>query len=232
MPEWLVLQQQDDCPPGVLADWADERGIALRIARPDRGELPDPAGTGAVVVLGSDRSVNDDEPWITAELAWLRDACASVPVPVLGICFGAQALAVALGGVVRRERPEIDWLTLDVDPALGCGPGPWLCWHNDFITPPDGATVLARSGRAVQAFRVGPHLAVQFHPEVTAGIVAEWAGADELGRDLARAGVDVCALERRTRAFAPEAGLAAYDLFDAFAAQAAGAGGAAMTSTL
>jgi GMP synthase-like glutamine amidotransferase len=182
-----------------------------------------------VVVLGSDRSVLGDEAWIAAELAWLRDACATVPV--LGICFGAQALAVALGGAVRRERPEIDWLELEVDPALGCGTGPWLCWHNDFITPPPGAQVLARSGRAVHAFRAGPHLAVQFHPEVTPGIVAAWTGAEGLSRDLARAGVDACALERRTRAFAPEAGLAAHDLFDAFAAQAAGAGGAAMTST-
>jgi GMP synthase-like glutamine amidotransferase len=214
----LVLQHQDDCPPGALGDWAAARGVALEIARPDRGDLPDAAGADAVVVLGSDRSVNDDEPWIAAELAWLRDATQAAPV--LGICFGAQALAVALGGSVARERPEIAWLTLDVDPALGCSDGPWLCWHNDFITPPEDATVLARSGRAVHAFRSGAHLAVQFHPEVDAGIVEDWMRADELGRDLARAGVDHAALRAATAAQAPRAAVAAHELFDAFAGYA------------
>jgi GMP synthase (glutamine-hydrolysing) len=211
----LVLQHQDDCPPGALGDWAAARGVELQIARPDRGELPAPAAD-AIVVLGSDRSVNDDEPWIAAELEWLRAATAAAPV--LGICFGAQALAVAFGGSVAREHPEIDWLTLDVDPGLGCSAGPWLCWHNDFITPPGGATVLARSGRAVHAFRAGPHLAVQFHPEVDAAIVEDWMRADELGRDLARAGVDHTTLRAASIAHAPRAALEAHALFDAFAA--------------
>ncbi len=167
-----------------------------------------------VVVLGSDRSVNEEEPWIVSELAWLRDAVEQAPV--LGICFGAQALAVALGGSVARETPEIDWLTLDVDPRLGCAPGPWLCWHNDFITPPADAEVLARSGRAVHAFRSGPHLAVQFHPEVDAAIVEDWMRADELGRDLARAGVDHVALRAATAEHAPRAAREAHALFDAF----------------
>jgi len=218
MPELLVLQHQDDCPPGVLADWASARGVALELARPDRGELPDPAAFDGVVVLGSDRSVNDETPWIVEELAWLRAATAAAPV--LGICFGAQALTVALGGTVARETPEIDWLTLDVDAALGCSAGPWLCWHNDFITPPHDATVLARSPRAVHAFRAGRHLAVQFHPEVDAAIVDGWMRADELGRDLARAGVDLAALRAGSVEHAPAAGRAARDLFDAFAATA------------
>lgn len=118
----LVLQQQDDCPPGALAAWADARGVALTVIRPDRGELPGTDGFDAVVVLGSDRSVNDEQPWIADELAWPRGAVAHLPV--LGICFGAQALAVALGGRVERRLPEIDWLPLgvDVDAELGCGP--------------------------------------------------------------------------------------------------------------
>lgn len=213
----LVLQQQDDCPPGVLAEWAEARGVALTIARPDRGELPAPTGFDAVVVLGSDRSANDAEPWIADELAWLRDAVAHVPV--LGICFGAQALAILLGGTVERRLPEIDWLSLDVDPALGCGPGPWLCWHNDFIEPPPQATVLARSARAAHAFALGPHLGVQFHPEVTAAILDGWMRADELGRDLARAGVDHAALRAATERHVAAANAAAWGLFDAFAAR-------------
>jgi GMP synthase-like glutamine amidotransferase len=169
-----------------------------------------------VVVLGSDRSVNEKEPWILDEVHWLRDAVERAPV--LGVCFGAQALAVALGGSVAREPAEIDWLTLDVEPALGCSAGPWLCWHNDFITAPADATVLARSERAVHAFRSGPHLAVQFHPEVDAAIVEDWMRADELGRDLARAGVDHEALRAATAVEAPRAAAAAFGLFDTFAA--------------
>ncbi len=214
----LVIQHQDDCPPGVLGDWAAARGHDLVVVRPDLGEaLPDPTGFESICVLGSDRSVNDDVGWICAELAWLRDAVAVTPV--LGICFGAQALAVALGGEVHREPAEIDWLELDVDDALGCGHGPWLCWHNDFITAPPGATVLARSPRAVHAFACGPHLAVQFHPEVTAAIVEDWMGAAELGRDLANAGVDHERLRRRSAQFATAAGEDAWRLFDAFAAR-------------
>lgn len=213
----LVLQHQDDCPPGAFAHWAAARGVTLRVARADRGELPG-VDADAVVVLGSDRSVNDDEPWIVDELAWLRDAVQTAPV--LGICFGAQALARALGGSVARETPEIDWLTLDVDPALGCSAGPWLCWHNDFITPPDDAAVLARSARAVHAFRSGKHVGVQFHPEVDAAIVEDWMRADELGRDLARAGVDHAALRAATAEHAPRAAAASFALFDAFSAAA------------
>jgi GMP synthase-like glutamine amidotransferase len=209
----LVLQHDDDCPPGVLADWASARGVSLSVARPDRGELPDVVAD-AIVVLGSEHSVNAGEPWIAAELRWLRDAAAAAPV--LGICFGAQALTIALGGSVARDAPEIDWLELDVEPALGCSAGPWLCWHNDFITPPSDATVLARSARAVHAFRSGPHLGVQFHPEVDAAIVEDWLRADH-GRKLARAGIDHAALREATAREAPRAAREALGLFDAFA---------------
>jgi GMP synthase (glutamine-hydrolysing) len=219
MPEarWLVVQHQDDCPPGVLAAWAAARGVTLQLARPDRDEpLPDAARFDAVCVLGSDRSVNDATGWIVAEAAWMREVV--VQTPVLGICFGAQALTVALDGAVGRELPEIDWLTLDLEPDAGFPAGPWLCWHNDFITPPAGVRVLARSARAVHAFAQGQHLAVQFHPEVTAEIVGDWMRAEELGRDLARAGVDLDALRAKSERLAPGAGAAAWKLFDAFAA--------------
>ena len=58
--------------------------------------------------------------------------------------------------------------------------GPWLAWHNDEVVAPPGASVLAANASGVQAYRVGPHVGVQFHPEVTPEIVAGWNGDPEL----------------------------------------------------
>jgi hypothetical protein len=56
--------------------------------------------------------------------------------------------------------------------------GPWLEWHYERFSTPPGAEELARTEHATQAFRLGPHLGVQFHPESTADIVAGWARKD------------------------------------------------------
>jgi GMP synthase-like glutamine amidotransferase len=105
---------------------------------------------------------------------------------VLAICFGAQVVAGALGGVVERApRPEIGWHTVDSVAPDVIHPGPWMQWHGDRFTLPAGATLLATSAIGPQAFRLGRTLAVQFHPEVTTSIVERWsagAGADELTR--------------------------------------------------
>jgi GMP synthase-like glutamine amidotransferase len=120
-------------------------------------------------MLGSTSSVYDDgeaRAWIDEDLAWLRRADAA-GVPILGICFGAQLLAAAFGGTVEPAGgEEIGWVTIDsADPGL-IPPGPWLEFHHDRCLPPPRARVLAHNALGVQAFRLGPHLAVQFHPEV------------------------------------------------------------------
>jgi GMP synthase-like glutamine amidotransferase len=215
----LVLQHQDDCPPGLLGTWAAARGVELETVRPDRGEpLPKAPRHDAIVVLGSDKSVNDPLAWIENELEWLQAAVEFTEVPVLGVCFGSQALAVALGGEVHREEPEIAWLELDVNGAEPpIEPGPWLCWHNDFISPPPDARTLARSPRAVQAYVHGTHLGIQFHPEVTPAIVADWTRTGHstpFTPDLARAGLTPADLAAQTAAHAEPAALAAHRLFD------------------
>ena len=117
-------------------------------------------------------------------------------VPVLGVCFGAQQLAMALGGSVERsERPEIGWHNVTSIPesagVVGAEilAGQWFQWHYDRFSVPSGAVALADSPVSPQAFVTGRSLGLQFHPEVTASIVAHWsrgAGAQE----LADAGVD------------------------------------------
>jgi GMP synthase (glutamine-hydrolysing) len=137
---------------------------------------PDPRTADAVVALGSDRSVHaSSDPWIAAQVGFLRAAHAA-GVPVLGICFGGQALAAALGATVRRApETEIGWIDVEGDDGYG---GRWFTWHEDVFELPAGATELARAASGPQAFAVGTSVGLQFHPEVTPAIVDDWlAGA-------------------------------------------------------
>jgi GMP synthase-like glutamine amidotransferase len=194
----LILQHDHDAPAGLLGDWLAARGDPV-VVRMDRGERPpDPAGFDRVVTLGSEHAADDDTvPWQADEQAALRAADAA-GVPILGVCFGAQSLARALGGAVRRaERPELGWVTVGTR-APGVVPdGPWLSWHKDELLPPAGSELLAANESGVQAYRAGRHAGVQFHPEVTGEIVAAWGGSPELVAETERRLADV-----RPRAFA------------------------------
>ena len=214
----LVVEQQPDAPPGLLGEWAAERGIAMDVVRPAAGEaLPPAADLEAVAVLGADASVHaGDEAWIGEEVAWLRDVVAA-RVPVLGLCFGAQALAAAMGATVARlARPEIGWVTVeDVDPLDGLDvAGTWFAWHEDGFAVPAGAQHAGRSAAGAQAFVAGPHLGLQFHPEVTPAIDDGWLESG--GRQLAEEALDPDLLRAQTARRAPEARAAALRLFDAW----------------
>lgn len=219
-PRAFVLQTQDDAPAGLLATWAERRGIALDVVRVDRDELPEPCGAAFAVVLGSGATATGGgPPWVEATIEWVRAADAAA-LPVLGICFGAQVLAFALGGCVHRlPAPEVGWVTVETADADHVPPGPWLAWHEDGITSlPPLAYELARNAFGVQAFCHTRHLAVQFHPEVTPAIVAAWADQDH--GDLERAGTDRGTLDAGTAAYGARAAEAAETLFDGFAARA------------
>ncbi len=212
----VVVQSEDGAPAGLVGDWASARGLRLHTVRVDRDEpLPDPREPAFAVVLGSTASVAHPElAWVARVVEWLREADAAC-TPVLGICFGAQALAAALGGRVRRlpER-EIGWVHVESADADVIAPGPWLTWHEDGIELPPLAYELARNGFGVQAFCHCRHLAVQFHPEVTPRIVADWARGD------APPELDRAALLDATAEHAAAAAEAAARLFDGFAARA------------
>ncbi|QGZ38133.1 GMP synthase (glutamine-hydrolysing) [Pseudoduganella flava] len=166
--------------------------------------------TDLVVVLGGPLGVNDTAayPWLTAELHGLRRRLA-LHRPTLGICLGAQLIAVALGGSVgRRTGPmEIGWSALELPAAagpLGALRGvPVLHWHGDNIVPPPGVPALAATpGTPCQAFQAGGHaLAVQFHGEFDAAALEEWLAGHAV--ELAHAGSDLQALRDDTRRHGP-----------------------------
>jgi GMP synthase (glutamine-hydrolysing) len=163
--------------PGSVCPALDELGIEPRVASfvsaPDA--VPDPAEADVVVVMGSSESADDDAlPWLGPELAYLHRAV-ELGTPVLGICFGGQALSRVLGGTVgRAPRAERGFVDLgSLDPAT-LAPGRWMQFHRDAFTLPPGARPLARNDVCLQAFAAGPHLGVQFHPEITSDVFAAW----------------------------------------------------------
>lgn len=213
----LVLANRNDADPGFVGERCAERGMLLhRCTRETPGDWPDLDGLDAVITLGSDWSVYWEHvaDHVRAETALVLDAHRR-RIPVLGICFGGQLLARALGGsVTRAHEAEIGWFEVQSsEPALA-GDGPWFQWHADRFDTPPGALLLARNTRAEQAFCSGRTLAVQFHPEVNLAIVERWAagGADE----LARHGVDPEALVERTRREVGRSRQAAVRLVDWF----------------
>ena len=215
----LVRQHEGLTPPGLLAEWLEERGIPFEVSHSWKGQtVRDPARYSFVASLGSPHGPNDThEPAVVAELELIGGAVEK-DVPVLGLCFGGEVLSAVLGGLVERApRPELGWREIETDDPATVPPGPWLEWHYERFTTPPGATEIARTKDAVQAFRYGPHLGVQFHPESTVEIVGRWAGMDTermtaLGVED---GMELLAVPPEQEEAAREA---AFRLFDAFAA--------------
>lgn len=176
------------CLPELLA----EQGVDLELRCVEAG-LPDPASLELLLVLGSPESAYDHRvSWLARELNWLK-AVQMRGVPTLGICFGSQLLARALGGEVYRNRQaEIGWTTIDTLQADWPLRGPWLNFHFDAFTPPPGATLLGVTELAAQAFRHGRSLGVQFHPEIDTAMfdtwVAYWRRSEEGRQFMAGAG--------------------------------------------
>jgi GMP synthase-like glutamine amidotransferase len=201
----IVVRHHDIDDAGFIADAFEARGAELSVHLfPKGGPLPSLDGVDHVIILGAVWSVYQDSisDWIGAELDWIQAADAA-GIPVLGICFGAQALTTALGGQVEQAPVmEIGWTTVEtLDPDV-IEPGPWLEFHGDLCLPPPQARVLARNDLCVQAFSIGPHLAVQFHPEVDGVQVSRWL-TDGARAEAERAGQDPDKLVAQTEAEEP-----------------------------
>ncbi|HUR12852.1 MAG TPA: type 1 glutamine amidotransferase [Mycobacteriales bacterium] len=191
----LVVTHIETEGPGHLATWLPAEGLALDVVSPWRGEaLPSSLdGYAALVVMGGPHQAYDDSlPWGPQTLALLRSAVAG-SLPTLGVCLGAQLLAVACGGrvepgaagpergaglVAKRDLAGADPLFWD----LPLSP-PVVQWHDDAVVDlPPGATLLMSGSRYPhQAFRVGSAAwGLQFHVECDAEMVGTWVAADSV----------------------------------------------------
>jgi GMP synthase (glutamine-hydrolysing) len=177
-------------PPYPGAAMAALGEARLEHVHPHRGD-PLPDECDGVVVFGGVESVTeiDRYPYLLDEVEFLR----SREVPVLGICLGAQLLAHALGGSVRRlPRRAVRWVELRrvADDELLPDPVWALHWNEDGVEPPPGATELLERGDGLgcAAFRAGDAWGVQFHTDVDAATLDGWYG--KYGDWLAQAGVE------------------------------------------
>jgi len=172
----LIIQHEEPTPPGLVTEWLDAHGASIERFRIDIDDREiDPSGYDLIVSLGAECAAFDDsQPFVPREARLMRRAV-DADVPVLGLCFGGQMLARVLGGeVFRSTTSEIGWLPVrSAEPDL-VPEGPWFQWHFDAFTLPPGATLIAESDVGPQAFVAGRSLGLQFHPEVTPEIMADW----------------------------------------------------------
>lgn len=130
------------------------------------------------LITGSAHAAYEDHPWISRLEEFLRQSYDS-DIPIVGICFGHQILAKALGGKVEKFREG--WSIGNQSYAL---PGKSsesnvIAWHQDqVVTLPDDATQTGTSEFCENAFVTYGNKAytMQAHPEFTT----------EFGRDLTK----------------------------------------------
>jgi GMP synthase (glutamine-hydrolysing) len=180
---------------GRLADWLPAIGVDVHPTHPYLGNRVPPSVEGdALIVLGGPMGAYDDEvaPWLPS-VRELMVSAIDDGVPTIGICLGAQLLAVAAGGTVERGPggPEIglgEVTVSETDDLLSAGVIPVVQWHYDAVTAlPDSAVVLASSSAyPIQAFRIGEVAwGLQFHIEATAEMVRTWAVDEQMDPALA-----------------------------------------------
>jgi GMP synthase-like glutamine amidotransferase len=206
---WVVIQHVAHEGPGLIADALDAAGRRADVVRLDRGApLPDQDSIDGLVVMGGPMGVHDDadHPWLMAERD-LIGAVVAAGTPVLGVCLGAQQVAMALGAEVTTGAvSEVGLGQVELtaagrrDPVFGPEYGgladttlPCVHWHRDTFSLPDGAVHLAATRVFPhQAFRWGTAVyGLQFHVEVDRSLADGWkpylpAGVRLDGPGLAR----------------------------------------------
>ncbi len=195
----LVFQHVPRETLGSLETVLRQAGLAWRYIElfaglPDRLDLEEASG---LIVLGGPMNVDEADryPFLAAEVVWIRQAVQR-SIPMLGICLGSQLLAKAFGArVYPNPVKEIGWYEVELTPAAaedplfaGCPPRPIVFqWHGDTFDLPPGAVLLATSPLCRhQAFRIGQRAyGLQFHIEMTAGLIDTWLAHPENDAELA-----------------------------------------------
>jgi GMP synthase-like glutamine amidotransferase len=197
----LVVQHEEPERPYAIGDALKRAKVEVDVCRVFSGQaLPLSLDShDGLVVMGGPMSATTDEGFPTRreETDLVREALGR-NIPMLGVCLGAQLLALAAGGAVfpGDNGPEIGWGTVELTEAahrdeLFAGLSrelDVLHWHRDTFALPGGAVRLASSGSYEnQAFRSGSSAwGLQFHVEVDAPAVSEYVGS--FGKEALAAG--------------------------------------------
>ena len=190
---------------GDFHDWIEaglRTGGAEVTTYDARSDTPPPAlqTVAGIVLTGSHAMVSDREAWSEALVPWLTRLVAH-GTPVLGICYGHQLLAHALGGEVAHHPQGVEIGTVRVqrhaaaqtDALLGHLPDDFEAqathWQSVRRLPPGAVLLAGNAFEPHHAFRVGPSAwGVQFHPEFSAEALRAYV--EGMGPVLARAGRD------------------------------------------
>jgi GMP synthase-like glutamine amidotransferase len=191
----LFIQHDHVSPTGPVAERLRQHGFEIEerlvVSQDDFGspnvnyEFPDFSDYDLIIPMGAPWGAWDEAcigNWLLPEIEWIRQAVTSGK-PVLGICFGGQLIARAMGGsVAPGAKGEIGWTYIFSDRPDLVSNGPWFQFHYDRWQLPGSALEVARNSAASQAFTNARNLGVQFHPELTVEMLSGWLNNG--GRDL------------------------------------------------
>ncbi|MBW8303772.1 MAG: type 1 glutamine amidotransferase [Brevundimonas sp.] len=176
----------------------------FEVFRSQAGEWPDPAAFDAAIITGSAAGVYEDHPWIADLLDWIR--AAKGRTGLIGVCFGHQAMAQALGG--RVEKSDRGWGVglhhydlVSNEPWMTPAAGPVAvpASHQDQVVErPAGARVILGSEFTPFAGLAWDDdaISLQGHPEFTPAYAADLTGGR---RERIGAGMVDEALDSLTR---------------------------------
>jgi GMP synthase (glutamine-hydrolysing) len=192
----LIVLHQETSTPGRIGNALRALGHKLDIRRPRFGDpLPETLdGHAGAVIFGGPMSANDPDDFVRQEIDWI-----AIPLqeqrPLLGICLGAQMLAMQLGARVAphpQGRAEIGYYPIRPTPAGFAICPNWPAhvyhWHREGFELPVGAELLAEGGDfPIQAFQSGHAFGFQFHPDVTYAMMHRWTTRLRAARSAWRA---------------------------------------------
>lgn len=163
----LIVQNHPADPLGLLAPFFKQRKVDFEVVFGPKQMLSGHS-FDFLVVLGGPPNAHDSLGYLEEEKKLIKQAN-SEGKKVLGICLGAQLASVAFGGSSKPlMKGEVGMTHFNVlDNWFFRGVKPFFFEsHNDWITPPKGAKVLAES-TGVQAFSFENVIGIQFHAEAT-----------------------------------------------------------------
>jgi GMP synthase (glutamine-hydrolysing) len=214
----LIVTHLEDRHPGLARESLQDAGCPVIQVDSVDGNPPPPIDA-------------HEDPFLACEVSLMADAL-EAGIPVLGMCLGAQLLAVAGGGVVTAMgRMVAGWPELSLlpaaaqDPVFGALPDdlPVLKWHEDEIAAPPGAVALGTTpGPGAALFRLGSRAwGSQAHLELTPSLLIDtWLAEPGGAREIEDAGHPIAAFrEESARRLVPQMA-AARPMFTRFAALA------------